>query len=241
MKSNIFVLCLIFVFCLTAAASAAPEFTEQLDLIADNSALWRQDVDYGLWGYTTADLDQDGCLEILSASLQGTGMYTYLNVFSVDPEGKGLIEVKQDRPDYESAPDVMQESVPVFQEPETGMFYYIFTDYIRNGFAESYENKRAVRLEDGIWKELPLAGKATVCTDIESCTDSWTDPDGGPISEEQYTSAEDTYFDKFSKGILTLSWNMTDNEQFEQITREELLANLANIGNPEPLQASSEQ
>ena len=230
MKKFIVVLCLFSALFLAAAVSAAPGLEEQLALIADNAALWRQDVDYGLWGYATADLDQDGCLEILSASLQGTGLYTYLNVFSVSPDGTALNEVKQDRPEYESAPDIMQDSAPVFYDPEAKTYYYVFSDFIRNGFAENFEYKRGIWLEEGTWKEVLLAGRDTKCTDIESCTDTFTGPDGEEISAEQFGTAEDIRFGGLSKGTLMLSWNMTDKESFDAITREALLANLANTG-----------
>ena len=240
MKKFIVVFCLFLSLFLTAAAFAAPEIQEQLELIADNTGLWKQDVDYGSWGYTMTDLDQNGYLEIISASLQGTGMYTYLNVFTVDPDGNGLRKAEQDRPEQESAPDVMQEIVPVFFDPETEVYYYVFSDFIRNGYAENFENKRAVWLENETWKELSLANKHTVCTDTENCTDTYTDPDGNEISAEQFGSAEDTRFAGLSKGTLTLTWNMTDNESFAGITREELLGNLANIGQPELLPESAQ-
>ncbi|MBQ6509937.1 MAG: hypothetical protein IJI07_10730 [Flexilinea sp.] len=234
MEKFLMILILCLVISLPAAVVAAPGYYEQLDLIAENADLWKQEMEYGLWGYTVTDLDQNGRLEIISASLQGTGMYTIIQIFEVDPEGTALSEVMQDRPEYESAPDIMLDTAPAFYDPETEVYYYIFTDYIRNGYAESYENKRAVWLAEGIWEEIPLVNKNTVCTDIESCTDSYTDPEGNVISEEVYENAEDLCFDGYEKGILRLNWNMTDSESFAQMTMKELRDALENVSYAEP-------
>ena len=234
MRNYLMILFLCLFICLPAAVIAAPGYYEQLDLIAENADLWKQEMEYGLWGYTVADLDQNGRLEIISASLQGTGIYTLIRIFEVDAEGTILTEVTQDRPEYESSPDIMIDTAPVFYDPETEVYFYIFTDYIRNGFAESHENKCAVWLEEGIWKEIPLANKSTVCTDIESCTDFYTNPEGNEISGEMYEEAENICFDGYEKGILRLNWNMTDSESFAQMSMNELREALENVSYAEP-------
>lgn len=231
----IFVMCLIF--CLPAAVFAAPGYPEQLELIAENADLWKQEMEYGQWGYTVTDLDLNGRLEIISASLQGTGMYTYVQIFEVDPDGTALIEIPQDRPDYESAPDIMLETASAFYDPESNLYYYIFTDFIRNGYAENYENKRAVYLEEGIWKEIRLAQKATIFSDIENFTVTFTDPEGKEISEDVYENAENTRFSGYEKGILWLNWNMTDKETFAKTDKTELRSSLENISYSGPAES----
>lgn len=234
MKKYLMILIIALAVCLPAAVFAVPGYYEQLDLIAENADLWKQEMEYGSWGYTVTDLDQNGRLEIISASLQGTGMYTIIKIFEINPEGTALTEVLQDRPDYESSPDIMLDSASAFYDPDTQVYYYIFTDFIRNGFAESYQNKRAIWLEEGIWKELPLANRTTICTDIESCTDSFTDPEGNEISEDGYEIAENTRFTGYEKGILRLNWNMTNTETFAQTSVKELRSTLENVSYAEP-------
>ena len=73
MKKIIFSVVLFILPAVFMAVSAAPEVNDQLDLIAANADLWKQDVEFGLWGFTVTDLDHNGRLEIISASVQGTG------------------------------------------------------------------------------------------------------------------------------------------------------------------------
>ncbi len=223
MNKHVIFLFLLLLCCLSPAVSAAPAYQDQLALIADNTALWQQDIDYGLWGYIVTDLDYNGRMEIISASLQGTGMYTIINIFEVSEDGSTLAEVEQDRPEYESSPDIMSDKTKVYHDEDAGRYYYIFTDMIRNGYAENYENKRAVWLEDGVWKEMPLANKSVIYSDIDHFTETFADASGNAISEEEYLSAEDSWFENISPEEVCLKWQMTDKEGFSGTDRADLL------------------
>ncbi len=222
----------VLVFCLTAAVSADQNFDQQLGLIADHADLWKQEFDYIHWGYTVTDLDHNGRLEIISASLQGTGMYTYIQMFEVNEDGTGLEEVRQDRPAEDSAPDIMVDRVPVYHDPDSGADYYIFMDMIRNGFAELYENTRAVRLEDGVWKEEMLALKSTVYSDEEHFTETLTDADGNAITQEQYESIAENRFPAFERGEYCFVWNMTSVEDFNGLSGDALVESLSRCAVP---------
>ena len=232
MNKHTILLLLLFLCCFSTAVFAAPAYQDQIALIADNAALWQQDVDYGLWGYIVTDLDQNGRLEIISASLQGTGMYTIITVFEVSEDGSVLNEVKQDRPEYESAPDIMSDRVKVFHDEDAGRYYYIFTDMIRNGYAENYENKRAVWLEDGVWKEMPLVNKSVIYGDADHYTETFEDASGNTITEEEYLAAEDSRFENISPEEVCLNWQMTDKEGFSGTDRAALLVLLEASASP---------
>ena len=105
-------LTLLFAFILLTATAvqADPDLSAQLDLIAAGADTWKHDIDFGQWGYTAADLDGNGRTEIIAATLQGTGLYTYFNIYEVSEDGLSLTEVTQDRPVYDSAPDIMMET-----------------------------------------------------------------------------------------------------------------------------------
>lgn len=216
-----------------ALVSAAPDnFTEQLSVIADSKDLWKQEEVFGVWGYTVTDLDRNGRLEIISASVQGTGFYTLIMIFEVSEDGSGLSEVMQNRPPYDSSPDILVQNVPFYFDRQNGRYLYIFDDIIRNGMAEYYENKRAVYLENGIWEELPLANKATIYTDAEHYTITCTDASGAAISEGQYDAAAENAFGNLEKSEGCFSWAMTDVESFSTISRDALLASLAGTFDP---------
>ena len=66
-------------------AAVSEEISAQLSLIAANASVWVQDASYGtVYQYTVTDLDQNGRLEVIAASLQGTGLYTYSCFFEVN-------------------------------------------------------------------------------------------------------------------------------------------------------------
>lgn len=233
MNRNLILTLIFILFCMAAApALGAPGYYEQLDLIAANADLWKQTEVFGLWGYAVTDLDQNGRLEILSASVQGTGFYTLILAFEVNEAGTGLEEIKQLRADYESSPDVIVDSVPVYFDTENGIYYYIFDDIIRNGYAEEYENKRAVFLKNGEWNEIPLASKATLYTDQEHYSITYSDPGGAPISADQYSTAADMAFGKLEKSEFCFGWNMTDPDDFSRMNREAILETLRNSSSP---------
>ncbi len=234
MKRNVFFFFLLLALCGTAVVvSAAPGYHEQLALIADHADVWKQDDEFvPLWGYIVTDLDQNGRLEIISASLQGTGMYTYMNVFEVSEDGNSLNEVVQDRPEYDSAPDVMTDKVKGYYEEQADRYYYIFIDMIRNGYAEYYENKRAVYLEDGIWKEIPLAYKTVLYSDPDHFTETFEDAERSTISEEDYDNADGLHFADIKPAEVCLNWQMTERDDFNALDRDSLLASLDASASP---------
>ena len=229
-KSFIFALLCILLF--TAAVSAAPQVSEQIDLIAANAELWKQDVEFGLWGFTVTDLDHNGRLEIISASVQGTGFYTYIKAFEVNEEGSALNDIYSGNNNKgNSAPDIMVSTVPFYFDKESGIYHYIFDDYIRNGMAENYQNKRAVSLTDGKWEETPLASMTTIYTDAEHYTITCTDADGAPISEAEYDSIADKVFGNLEQNEAEFDWQMTDNDEFSVLTTQQIKDKLNNVSN----------
>ena len=205
------------------AVSAAPEVSGQLDLIAANADLWKQDVEFGLWGFTVTDLDRNGRLEIISASVQGTGFYTYINAYEVNENGDGFIEL-QGPSDLrtDSAPDIMVSTVPVYFDKETGRCYYIFDDYIRNGMAENYQIKSAVSIADGKWEETILARKTTIYSDVDHYTMTCTDASGAAITEEQYDAIAQTVYGNLELSEAEFDWQMTDNDEFSGLTVQQI-------------------
>ncbi|MBR6089789.1 MAG: hypothetical protein IKP86_07640 [Anaerolineaceae bacterium] len=227
MKKYVLITLLLAILVISGSAMAFPGYYEQLDLIAAHTDQWRQGVDYGTWGYIVTDLDQNGRLEIISASVQGTGFYTYLTVFEVNEAGNGLNELagpSDNRTD--SAPDVMVSRVPVWYDRENNRYYYIFDDMIRNGMAEYYENKRSVSIVDGKWIETMLAVKSTLYQDEEHYTTSCQDGSGNPINESQYNNIAQSVYGGLESSEACFNWQMTDNDTFAALTGAQLTDSL---------------
>ena len=227
MKKLIFLLFVLVTFITVLPVSAAPEIEAQINLIAENSSLWKQDVEFGNWGYTVTDLDHNGRLEIISASVQGTGFYTYILAYEVSEDGNGLSELIG--PEFktgDSAPDIMVSEVPVFYDEKDGRYYYIFDDMIRNGMAEYYENKRAVSIVDGTWTETYLAYKTTLYTDAEHYSMDCRDSENNTITEAAYNSIAETVYANLEQSKAEFNWIMTDNNEFGTLNTAQIAEKL---------------
>ena len=218
---------LVLIFAVNAEILAAPEIETQIALIASEKNLWQQEIDFGTWGYAVTDLDHNGRLEVISCSVQGTGFYSYIKAYEVNESGTGLTDLMGDlgmRTD--SSPDILVNEVPVYYDKDADRYYYIFDDYIRNGMAEYYENKRAVSILDGKWTEKLLASKSAVYTDEDHYTVSCQDQSGSPISEEQYNSIEQTIYGRLERTGMCFNWIMTEKESFEALSPDQLAGSL---------------
>jgi predicted small lipoprotein YifL len=74
-----------------SASSVLPE-EEQRRILEENRGLWAFDEgEYAPdWYYAFTDLDHNGLLEVLSASTQGSGIFTYAHFYEVLPDGSGV-------------------------------------------------------------------------------------------------------------------------------------------------------
>lgn len=76
----------------TMASSDLLPIEEQRRILEENRSQWSFDVeDYTPdWYYAFTDLNHNGLLEVLSASTQGSGIYTYAHFYEVLPDGSGI-------------------------------------------------------------------------------------------------------------------------------------------------------
>ena len=209
-----------------SAVCAETDSSDQIALIAQHADEWKQDVNFGLWCYAVTDLDQNGRLEVIAASVQGTGLFTYINIYEVSEDGTELIKVQQDRPEGTSAPDIIVPTVPVYYDKDVNRRYYIFEDYIRNGYAESYYAMSAVYLENDIWEEHCMASGSVIYTDEEHFTAVYNDVEGPEITEEQYRNIAEKYYGSLESADAEILWQSVDNESFAALTPEAFLNSL---------------
>ena len=74
------------------AAQDVPPLEEQRRILEENRGLWAfEEEEYSPdWYYAFTDLDHNGLLEVLSASTQGSGIFTYAHFYEVLPDGSGI-------------------------------------------------------------------------------------------------------------------------------------------------------
>lgn len=210
MKKTLLFVCALLALCLCANVYAETDTESQLALIASLPYLG-VDTEIQPWNYVVTDLDRNGRLELITATLQGTGLYTYLNVWEVNKDGTALEPAELMWDEYDAAPDIcVSTAVPVWEDKETGIIKLLFESFTRNGYAERYSSQRAVWYENGGMYEDILAYGSFICSDPENCESSYTDADNKPISADEYANIGITRFGGPETGTLTLNWQTLD-------------------------------
>lgn len=209
MKKTMLFVCVLLALCLCANVYAETDTESQLALIASLPHLG-VDTEIQPWNYVVTDLDRNGRLELITATLQGTGLYTYLNVWEVNEDGTALEPAELMWDEYDPAPDICVNAAPVWEDQETGSMKLLFESFTRNGYAEKYSSQRAVWYENGGLYEEFLAYGSFICSDPDNCESTYTDADENPISADEYANIGETYFGAPETLTLTLNWQTLD-------------------------------
>lgn len=224
MKKTLLIIVLLLTLCIGSVSA-----DEQIDTIVSARDNWAQEVGFGLWNYTVTDLDQNGRLELLSASLQGTGLFTYLHGMEITEDG-GIADIRYGEFELNDAPDLITaEPVHCYFDKQANRRIYIFRDWMRNGYAEQYEAIQGFYLENGEFFDIPLAYKATIYTDEENFTVTYEDAEGFAITEEQYEHIEEKYFGALPMETVTFTWLSTTEEEFAALSDEALRDSLESV------------
>ena len=188
----------------------------QRAVIEANRALWEFPTDPWSepWFYAITDLDRNGRLEILAASTQGTGVFTYANYYEVLPDGSNLLnlyhrDVEIEGPD--DWPEIIQDELPCYYDSSADRYYYPCEGVTRDGAAHQFFAWYALSLKDGTaeWERLASKdlewrnggeGPYTTCLDAQ----------GNAISEAEYDSAVERRFAGMEKSQLRLGWTRVD-------------------------------
>ncbi|MBR1455544.1 MAG: hypothetical protein IJ594_00110 [Oscillospiraceae bacterium] len=203
-----------------AAETAAPEETapalpldEQKRILEENRALWAFEDPYDSpWFYTYTDLDHNGLLEVIAATTQGTGIFTYAHYYEVLPDGSGLRNCYHEGVEIEGPddwPEIVMETLPCYHDPADGRWYTVCEGVTRSGAAWYYEAWYALLLEDGV-AEWELLAEKTIDnsgpTEVVTCRDA----QGQPITEADYAQAVERRFAGMEASTLTLDWTRVE-------------------------------
>jgi hypothetical protein len=198
----------------------------QLQLIADNIEVWMGDTELVAepFFYAVTDLDQNGRLEIIQSSCQGTGIYTYTNLWEVDANGTKLIPCQLSIAEGDSQPDIITNPDSVYFDETNNCYFYIFGDYIRDGAAENYQSWVALSLQDCAVTTMLLGQKHSIYTSQENCVTTYTDADGNTIDENTYNMLAENTFSQFTAMKSTIGWtDYSLSAQLFTLTEEELM------------------
>ena len=180
------------------AAQDVPPLEEQRRILEENRGLWAfEEEEYSPdWYYAFTDLDHNGLLEVLSASTQGSGIFTYAHFYEVLPDGSGirnLYHADAEAVRMDDWPEIILESIPSYYDKDTDRYYYICTNNVRDGAAHTISRPAALCLKDGAAEWEYLAMKETNVTEEGEQT-TYLDGSGNPIAEDDYNSIVETRF-----------------------------------------------
>ena len=193
------------------AAETALTAEEQRRILEDNRSLWTFDQeDYSPdWYYAFTDLDHNGLLEVLAASTQGSGMFTYAHFYEVLPDGSGIKNLYHADEEVEGPddwPEVVMESIPCYYDSSSDCYYYVCTNTTRDGAAHSISQTAALSLKDGVAEWEYLACMDIRMTDSEEEKTSYEDAEGNSITEEDYNSVVEKRFAGMEQSEFKPEW-----------------------------------
>ena len=183
----------------------------QLQLIGSKLDGMMQNDGKNTWYYTVADLDHDGNLEFVAATLHPQDRSTNLKVWEVSEDRSSLSACRLEKDPDESFPDIMTDTTDTFYVKETDTWYYLVYDNIIISDTEVYTIKTAVNLKDGVIDYDAYAIEHSVLENSYRNV-SYTDNNGIAISPEQYNAA----------GTDALAGAERSNTAFEWLTAEDV-------------------
>ncbi len=123
--------------------------SEQLDIMVANRDMWSDYNEEGYAGgpvYAITDLDANGRLEVIcSCWPQGSGGYTYTQVYQISSDGKRL---KRCSDDTFQGFDIVGNITTAYRDVD-GLYYYVVSDYYSGGVGARGASFDAVVLKNG--------------------------------------------------------------------------------------------
>lgn len=205
------------------------DYKKQIDVIMNNIDMWNlytEDNTYNPYGYAITDLDQNGRLEIIASSCQGTGLYTYSNYYEVNERLDGLNKIERNNEEGNSEADIMTATAKVFIDKDKNEYHYIFDDLVRNGAAEYYENKQDIVLKNGKLSENAIAYKNTKISNSDSYEVILEDASRNKITLEDYQLIENKLFSNLELKLVNIEWITSNDIDFSNVSGDELRAKL---------------
>lgn len=178
----------------------------QIALLVANRDQWYPVENYYVpYSYAVADLDQNGRLELLITVCMGTGFFSENAAWEVNATGDGIVSCGDIFDTYESQVDLGYAQTDVYYDG-AGIYYYMVSDYIRNGWAFNATEKYALSLQDGQLQARHLASYG--CENFEDGSQSITcyDASGAEISQEEYEQIEATVFAELIPMTASFLW-----------------------------------
>lgn len=204
----------------TTETSTEPEETQipvedQCALIARERESWLPEEEwyYQPYSYVVTDLDQNGRLELLRSVCEGSGNYTMTDVYEVSEDGKSLNRYYNSMGEGGSQADLIVGKTSVYYNEESGIYTYLFLDYMRAGWEWNGEEYRAISLEDEMLMEKLIVGVSNEYDMEGNCTSMYYNAVGEIIDEAGYNAAVAEYFADCVEMEAIFAWMNYDSDE----------------------------
>ena len=200
----------------TETPSTVPSIPQetQLQILQANRSAWEfRDPYESPWFYTFTDLDLNGRLEVIAASTQGSGVFTYVNFYEVRADGSGVDNLYHANVEIEGPddwPEIVLDRLPCYYDTAAGRYYYPCEGVTHDGYAHQYYSWQALCLKDGVADWELIASKNVDWDENGSDTTECRDAQGNVISPQDYDSAVERRFAGLQKMELTLNWTQVE-------------------------------
>ena len=234
MKKMILAFVLVFALCLSACGGASGSVPQsdagspsespspvtpipqekQIQILEANRQLWAFHEFYeSPWFYAFTDLDVNGRLEVIAASTQGSGIFTYVNFYEVRADGSGIdnlyhADVEIEGPD--DWPEIVVDSLPCYYDAAEDRYWYPCEGVTHDGYAHQYYAWQALSLKDGVADWEFIASRNVDWDENGSDTTECRDAQGNVISLQDYDSAVERRFAGMQAMELKMSWTQVE-------------------------------
>lgn len=157
----------------TSAVSS--EVSEQIAAYVANRGVWMQDDEYSAYSYALYDLDQDGKLELIVTTCQGTGLFSDSYFYRLEDGMDGVTEIPQeDRLEL----DIGMGEPDIYREYGSGETYFYGTDSIKAGAAQGAVMNGYFRYDGGQIADITnIGGHEYLYESEDVVTETWFDGD----------------------------------------------------------------
>lgn len=219
--SLVLVAVMLFSICSFSAANAAMASSEsadkQLSMIYDSlSQLKQEDTPAVTWYYMVTDLDHNGQLELVAASIQNYA--TSAKIFEVGSDGKSFTECAFAPSNEESFPDILRETADTYYDPASDTWFYLFSDGSAAGFANYVDHKCSISLKNQLISHACYAAATTEIINGYVAT-TYTDNFGNIITPAEFDAAGKNNFIGYESSSTNFDWfTMADVTSVSRLT-----------------------
>ena len=177
----------------------------QLDLITSKLDELLQADEQNTWYYCVMDLDHNGRMEFFAADQHPADRSTNLKVWEVNAESTDMTECVIEIEADESFPDLITNAADTYHDYNTDRWSYMFYDNVVLSPAEVYTVRCSVTMRDGVIGQRAYAIEHSELVDSYRYV-SHMDPDGNPISVDQYNAAGAAEFNEAGRSTTHFDW-----------------------------------